>query len=214
MKTKTVLWMLVIVILSLALSACSGAGAATPTSAPALGAAGSAAVLTAVLPDDYADALSARNQLALGTLRLAGTADAVTPEQAQMLAFLWQGFKALSADTTVASEELTAVQQEITAAMGAAQLNAIRGMRLTSADLNAFYEEQGLPLPTPNLDNPDSEPGSQSGRNMTEEERAARRAEREAAGETLAEGQGGGSGAARRDALIDAVIALLAARAE
>lgn len=222
MKTKTFLWISVIVLLTLALSACSTASADAPaastvaasSAAPALQTAAGSEVLTELLPTDYADALSARNQLALGTLRLEGTPHAVTPEQAQTLAFLWQGLKALSGTATAASEETAAVQQQITAALSAAQIAAIRDLRLTNADLNAFYEERGIPLPTGDPDNPDATPGSQRGRNMTEEERAAWRAQREASGEVPAGGGGGGMGAARRDALMDAVITLLLERAE
>lgn len=228
MKTKPVLWSLILV-LTLALSACGTGNANAPATgvpavdAPATGEAEAATpapavqdgagteVLSDLLPSDYADALSARNQLALGTLRLEGTEHAVTPEQAQTLAFLWQGLKALGGDSMAASEETAAVQQQIEEAMTEAQLQAIRDMQLTSVDLNAFYEEQGIPMPTPNPDNPDAAPGSQQGRNMTDEERAARRAAREAAGEAPVEG--GGAGAARRDALMDAVIALLVERA-
>lgn len=226
MKPKTYLWLTLIVLLSLALSACNAASPAAPTnvgvsaSAPvgdaATGdAASGAETLSELLPSDYPDALSARNQLALGTLRLEGTAHAVTPAQAQTLAFLWQGFRTLSGNAAAAGEEIAAVQQEIMNALTAGQLEALRAMRLTSADLNAFYEERGIPLPTGDPDNPDAVPGSQRGRNMTEEERAAWRAEREAAGEVPVGGEGGGgAGAARRDALLDAVITLLLERAE
>lgn len=227
MKMKPVLWSLVLV-LALGLSACGTGSAEAPgTSAPVTSAPDASAAtpapaaedgagteaLSDLLPSDYADALSARNQLALGTLRLEGTEHAVTPEQAQTLSFLWQGLKALGGDSMAASEETAAVQQQIEEAMTEAQLQAIRDLQLTSVDLNAFYEEQGLPIPTPNPENPDAVPGSQQGRNMTDEERAARRAAREAAGEAPVEGGGGGAGAARRDALMDAVIALLVERA-
>ncbi len=218
MKTKTFLWISGVVLLTLALSACSTTGASAPTVAagtvaPAPQTSTGSAVLTELLPTDYTDALSARNQLALGTLRLEGTAQAITPEQAQTLAFLWQGLKSLSGTSTAASEETAAVQQQITDALSAEQLAAIRDLRLTSADLNAFYEERGIPLPTGDPDNPDAEAGSHRGRNMTEEERAAWRAEREATGDGGG-GGGGGAGTARRDALMDAVIALLVERAE
>jgi len=221
MKSKTYLWLTFIVVLSLALSACDTASPPAPASAgaPASAPIGDISVATGddtlseLLPGDYPDALSARNQLALGTLRLEGTAHAVTPEQAKMLAFLWQGFRALSGNATAASEEIAAMQQEIMNTLTAGQLEAIRAMQLTGADLNAFYAERGIPMPTVNPDNPDAAPGSQRGRNMTEEERAAWRAEREASGESGGGGGGGGAGAARRDALLDAVITLLLARA-
>jgi len=229
MKTKTFLWINLIIVASLALSACSAVNAGSPASAEAstgsalvedASVSSAAAVLLSadtlgdLLPGDYPDALSARNQLALGTLRLEGSAHAVTPEQAQTLAFLWQGFRALSGSATTAGEEIAAMQQEIMNTLTAGQLEAIRAMQLTSADLNAFYAERGIPMPTVNPDNPDAVPGAQRGRDMTPEERAAWRAEREASGEHGGGGGGGGgAGVARRDALLDAVIALLLARA-
>ncbi len=220
MKGKGLLWKgTLVMLLLMVLSGCgadsgqTSEGVTEPVTAVVEGQmAPGTEVLSDVLPADYEDALSARNQLALGTLRLEGTEHAVTPEQAKTLAFLWQGLKTLATDSTTASEENAALQQQIAQTMTVAQLEAIRGLRLTSDDLNAFYEERGIPLPTVDPDNPDAEPGSQRGKTMTEEERAARRAAREAAGGAPVEG-GGGMGAARRDALMDAVITVLLERA-
>jgi hypothetical protein len=216
MKRKALLWITIVVALSLSLSACSTGDVEPSASVSAEDHALITEALSELLPSDYEDALSARNQLALGTLRMEGTAHAVTPEQARTLALLWQGLRSLSALSTTAGEEIAALQQEILTTLRADQLDAIRRLRLTAADLNAFYAERGIPLPAANPDNPEAAPRSQRGRDMTEEERAAWRAEREAAGETFGGGGGGGggTGAARRDALIDAVITLLIERAE
>lgn len=221
MKKKDLVWLVVVLVAMLMVATgCSSDSAQTPAGAfeaPTAEAEGQMApgteVLADVLPADYVGALSARNQLALGTLRLEGTEDAITPEQAETLAFLWQGLKTLSTDSTTASEENAALQQQIAQTMTAAQMGAIRRLRLTNDDLNGFYEERGIPLPTVDPDNADAEPGTQRGRDMTEAERAARRAEREAAGGVPVEGGGGGAGAARRDALMDAVITMLLEKA-
>ena len=165
-------------------------------------------ILTDILSDDYEDALGARNQLALGSLKLEESGNAVTPEQAQELAFYWQALKALAADSTSAAEETAAVQAQIVEAMTQEQLEAIAAMRLTSADLNEFHVEQGVELTTP-------EPGvtPQGGKNsgLSTEEKEAARATAEALGTPV--GTGGGSSAARKDILLDVLIELLGQRA-
>ena len=170
-------------------------------------AAGDTGVLATVLQDDYEDALSVRNQLALGTLWLEGTANAVTAEQAQNLKLYWQALLALSSNSTTATEETTALQTQIVETMEPAQLEAIQAMALTNANLNEFYVEQGVVLTTP-------EPGvtPQGGKNsgLSQEEREATKTAAEAAG--LTTGTGGGGGAERRDILLNTLIELLTER--
>ena len=92
----------------------------------------------------------------------------------------------LRGDTTIASEELTAVQDQITAALTAEQLQAIAAMQITNAGLNVFYAEYGIVLPTP-IPGVTKVPGSGSGK--TDEEKAAAEATKTAAGETTGTGQ-------------------------
>lgn len=138
------------------------------------------------LTTEFADAASLRNQLAFGTIKLEGTTNAVTPEQAKTLIPLWQAIIALSGDETTATEELTAVQDQITAAMTTEQLQAIAAMQLTNANLSAFYAEYGVVLPTP-IPGVTKVPGSGSGK--TEEEKAAAQATAAALGQTTDTGQ-------------------------
>ena len=218
MKKHTILSLMVVFMLTLTtvMSGCGGDTA--PTTAEPEEAQGeeteetapdSEDILTDILADDYEGALSARNQLALGTLKLEGSGNAVTPEQAQELALYWQALKALAADSTSATEETTAVQAQIVEAMTQVQLEAIAAMQLTSADLNEFYVEQGVELTTP-------EPGvtPQGGKNsgLSTEEKEAARATAEALGTPV--GAGGGGSAARKDILLDVLIELLAQRAD
>jgi hypothetical protein len=135
---------------------------------------------------EYTDAASLRSQLAFGTMKLDGTPNAVTPEQAKTLIPFWQAIIALSGDETTASEELTAVQDQIVAALTAEQLQAIAAMQLTNADLNAFYAEFGIVLPTP-IPGVTKVPGSGSGK--TEAEKAAAQATAAALGQTTGTGQ-------------------------
>ena len=139
-----------------------------------------------VLSIEYSDAANLRSQLAYGTIKLADTPNAVTPEQAKSMIPLWQAVISLSGDTTTAAEELTAVQDQITAALTAEQLQAIAEMKITNAGLNVFYAEYGIVLPTP-IPGVTKVPGSGSGK--TDEEKAAAEATKTAAGETTGTGQ-------------------------
>jgi hypothetical protein len=78
-----------------------------------------------------------------------GTPNAVTPGQANALIPFWQAVIALSGDSTTASEELSAVQDQIVTIPTLEQLQSIAAMQITNADLSAFYAEYGLVLPTP-----------------------------------------------------------------
>jgi len=215
---------LFVLALTTVMSGCGGDSAPTtaePASTPqaqnvepveTLAAGDSEESLADILGDDYEDALNARNQLALGILRLEGSGNAVTPEQAQELALYWQALKALAADSTSAAEETTAVQAQTVAVMTPEQLEAIAAMQLTSADLNEFYVEQGVELTTP-------EPGvtPQGGKNsgLSTEEKEAARATAEALGTPVGTGSGSdGSSTARKDILLDTLIELLGQRAE
>ncbi len=161
----------------------------------------------AYLSIEYADAASLRNQLAFGALKLEGTANAITPEQAKTLLPLWQAIAALSGTETTAEAELTAVQNQITEAMTPEQLQAIAALQITNADLNAFYVERGVIFPTP-VPGVTKEPGS--GSDLSQADKEATRAAAEALGTPV--GVGSSTGQAAKTLLFDTVIELLAAR--
>ncbi len=175
MKNSTLF--LLFSLIALTLSACA------PAAAPVVAA---PAAATGGLDITFADAASLRSQLAFGTLQLKGTANAVTPDQAKTLIPLWQAVITMSGDTTTASEELTAVQDQITAALTPDQVKAIAAMQVTNAKLNEFYAQYGVSLPTP-VPGVTKVPGS--GSTKTEEEKAAMRATAAAAGQTVGTGQ-------------------------
>lgn len=157
-----------------------------------------------LLPTDYADAANLRNQLAYGTLRLEGTQQAITPEQAQALLPLWQAMLALSGDSTTVSEELNAVQDQIMAAMLPEQMQAIAALQITNAQLTAFYAEKGIVLPTP-VPGVTKVPGSK--KNMSDADKQATRTANEASGTT-----GTGTGQLSKTLLFEEVTKLLTAR--
>ena len=92
------------------------------------------------LDASYPGALNAASQLMLGTLRLEGAENAVTPEQAKTLLLLWQ---ALSGRVLQSDAERNAVLAYIEAQMTPAQLQAIAAMRLTQNNLLARMSEGG-----------------------------------------------------------------------
>ncbi len=186
-----------LVVLMLALAACGGAEAAGDD-----GGARGAETAVATLDEAHDDALTIRNQLLLGIIRLEGTTQAVTTAQAPELTTLWQAFTALSDSGTAAPEETEAIQNQIIAALTPEQVQAIAAMQLTNVKLQEFYVEAGISeLKTP-------EPGvTPQGQGMSSLSQEDREATREASG---AEVGTGSSGSSKSDALLDKVLELLA----
>ena len=170
---------LTILIVSVSLLAACAPAAETTPAAPT-------SIAGEYLSIEYADAANLRSQLAFGIMKLDATPNAVTSEQAKTLIPFWQAVIALSGDSTTASEELTAVQDQIVATLTAQQLQVIAAMQITNADLSAFYAEYGVVLPTP-IPGVTKIPGSGSGK--TEEEKAAAQATAAALGQTTGTGQ-------------------------
>ena len=121
-------------ILGLTLTLAAGCGAGEPEDP------GGTAGTTDALSTGYEDALDVTAQLALGTLKLEGTANAVTGEQAAQLLPLWQ---ALSNSGIQAETERQAIARQIESTMTKAQVAAIGAMALTQADEQAWIQEQG-----------------------------------------------------------------------
>jgi hypothetical protein len=170
-----------LMLMMVLLAACGGA----PTPEPV--AAGPASALS----EDYTDALPVRNQLALGTLRLEDNpAVAINAEQAAKLLPLWQGLNNLSGSGTGATAEINAMLAQIEGEMTQEQLQTIKAMQLTRADIQAVAQEWGV------SSSEGGQPGAGSG--LSDEERAARRATRQASGE----GSSGGMSTALAERLV------------
>lgn len=86
----------------------------------------------------YTSALNAANQLMLGMLRLEGTENAITPEQASVLLPVVQSLQgqALKSDA-----ERNAVLAYVEAQLTPAQSSAIASMRLTQDDLQTWTRD-------------------------------------------------------------------------
>jgi hypothetical protein len=121
-----------------------------------------------VLDSGGEDGLDAVSQLALGTLMLEETGQAVNSDQAKTLLPLWQ---ALQGGVT-AEDEINAVLRGIEGAMTEEQLAAIADMALDQEGMQSWMEERGM-------GGPGSFPGAGD---MSEEEREAARATRRAGG--------------------------------
>ncbi len=87
-------------------------------------------------------ALTPDAKLALGTIKLEGTSQAVDARTAAKLVPLWQLMVQLHSSTSSAPQEVAAVMDEIHAAMTAQQVNTINGMSITQADLFTLFQQQ------------------------------------------------------------------------
>ena len=204
-RRKFGLLVLVLLFIATVTVGCSGETSAEPAS----GNNG----YTGALGTAYENALDATSQLALGTLKLEGTENAVTEGQAAELLPLWE---ALQGNALQGQSERTAVVMQIEATLTKAQVAAIAALRLTQADAQAWLQDQGAAMPSGR-----QMPG-EAASNMSEEERAAMREqfqamsseERAAQRERFAQ-QGGAASAPNGGtsrALLRAVVDLLTGR--
>ena len=139
----TLLRSLLLSTLVLGFAAACGSTATASSSAAAT----SASAATSV-PGSTAS-LSLESELLLGTLRLEGTALAVTAEEAVQLKFLWEAVRSLSASDTTAESEMSALIEQIRSTMTPDQVQAIEEMKLTEADLRTAMQDFGPLLSTP-----------------------------------------------------------------
>jgi hypothetical protein len=96
------------------------------------------------LNDAYENALSVSGQLALGTVRLEETDQAVDEIQATGLLPLWQALQSLSNSSTTANVELEAVINQLQDLMTPQQIQAIQAMALTNDSLAELIESGEL----------------------------------------------------------------------
>ena len=172
-------------ILSALLIAACGANSAAPTTGDVY--------TSANLPTNYENAMPVRNQLAIGTMKLDGTPNAVTAEQAKKLIPLYQALRGTSTSGGSSQQEISALLTQIEGTMTPAQLSAIRDMKLAFADMQTWATENGITLGSGS-----GQPGS--GMGLSPEARATKQAAEGMTGK--APGSSGG-GAVVMDAIIN-----------
>jgi hypothetical protein len=93
-----------------------------------------------------AGTLPVTTQIAIGTLKLDGTDNAVTADQAAKLLPLWETMKILETSDTSAKQEIDALDTQIQETMTDKQVQAITAMNLTRQDMFAVMQTQGVGL--------------------------------------------------------------------
>lgn len=119
-------------ILALTLTACGASASTEAATAPQTGG-----------PNQT---MSGLTLIVIGTLKLDGTEQAVTPEQAAELLPLWQVYKDLSSSDTAAQAEVDALVKQIEDTMTGEQMQAINSMGLTPQDMMTVMQELGLDM--------------------------------------------------------------------
>lgn len=123
---------------------------------------------SAVLTAEFENAASVELQLILGTLKLEGTAQAITKEQANTLLPLWSSFSTLSQSmmpsmgagqaqeqttpptvSVEAQTQLAELTAQIQSAMTAEQIQAITAMQITQETAQTIMQELGLDMSGP-----------------------------------------------------------------
>lgn len=90
--------------------------------------------------------LSASMQIALGTLKLDESENAVTAEQAVELLPLWQTLDVLYNSDTAATQEVDALITQIQETMTTDQRQAITALNLTRQDMMSIMQDQGMAM--------------------------------------------------------------------
>lgn len=88
--------------------------------------------------------LPIESKLAVGILKLEGTAHAIESAEAKELLPLFMAIKTLSTNTNTAPAEISALNKQIENTLKPEQITAIEEISLTSADLRTLMSEYGL----------------------------------------------------------------------
>ena len=164
----------------------------------------------------FTGALNASNQLMLGMLRLEGTDNAITSEQAKTMLSL---MRPLQGQALKADAEVNAVLAAIEAQLTPTQLSAIAGMRLTQDDLQAWTRDNspgGGPGPGQGGAGPQGTPGALPAggggarpAQMPTRQAQAGGAAPQGGGRPGANAGGGGPGFGQSNVLLNSLIRLL-----
>ena len=153
---------LIVVLVGMMLAGCKSASQATPAAA---GKSASSIYTSKTFTTSYTGALDASSQLMLGMLKLEGTENAITAEQANAMLRVMQ---ALQGQALKADAERNAVWANVEAQLTPAQSSAIANMRLTQNDLQTWTQNnsQGPGVVPPGMSGgagPQGTPGAGQG---------------------------------------------------
>jgi hypothetical protein len=108
--------------------------------AVALTACGSLATGTSTSSKQASTSAPTELQLAVGILKLEGTENAVTTEQASGLLMLWQVYQDLSQSDTAAQEEVSAIFEQVQETLTSKQIQAITDMQISQKDVASVMQ--------------------------------------------------------------------------
>jgi hypothetical protein len=90
---------------------------------------------------------SIQPELAIGILKLEGTASAVTPNQARITFPLWQALKSLSINNNTSPAEMSAIFQQVESSLTSEQISAIAQISWRMSDLQALEKQYAVSNP-------------------------------------------------------------------
>jgi hypothetical protein len=88
--------------------------------------------------------------LAVGTIKLDDTAQAVSADEAKQLVPLWEGLQSLIGSDTAAKAEVEGVINQILSTMTADQVSAIKALNLKGSDEASIFSQGGYAFGGPN----------------------------------------------------------------
>ena len=147
LRKKPIVYLLLPLVLILA--ACAGVqlpGTTANSSASASSSSGTTGQQGQGQPPSMANQ-PLEQKLALGTLRLEGTSNAITAGQAKTLLPLWKAVKSLSSSSNTSAAEMSAVYKQIEDTMTAQQVQAIKDLNLNQTDMQALMKQYGIQAP-------------------------------------------------------------------
>jgi hypothetical protein len=150
MKRKHILLIGLITSLSLIMAACSGSSNQAASST-------SSSVSTSSQGNS---GLSQANMLLVGTLKLDGTYQAISADEAVKLLPLWEAYRSLSSSQTTAEAEVDALLNQIQTTMTTEQVQKIKDLNLTNTDMMDLMQSMGVGMGPQGTPNPKSTPGA------------------------------------------------------
>jgi hypothetical protein len=95
-------------------------------------------------PNSDPSKMPVEQKLGIGILKLEGTAQAVTAQQAKDLLPLWKAVKTMATNTNTSPDEITALYKQIQGVLTPDQVQAIQKMTWTQEDLRATMQQYGV----------------------------------------------------------------------